>query len=237
MALGVCGAVAAQTTGDPRGFRIKQPEADHRDVTEATPPELTMMRTARCIVDDQVEDVEAYLRTVPGSTQEDTAFAKFERKLNRCMPEMDMSSVGNMQRARGTITMRFEHAALRGALAENVLHQNDVELELGRMARGDDGMYVAEKFHGERSGDPSRVFALGFAGCVMGHNADAIPMLLETEPASAEEKSLIGAMAPSFGQCVVEGQTLRLTAPKLRTQIAEAVYYALHDSENSEAAE
>lgn len=216
----------AQETSDPRGFRFKRQQVDHRDTTVNTPPQITLMRTAKCVAEGRPSGVSAYLATVPASAEEDAAFEALQSKLNRCIPEMDMSMVGNMQRAEGVLTLVFAHSSLRGALAESMLREGEVAISPAKLALGDDGMFVAERFHGQRSSEPERAFALGFAGCVMGNNSSTIEVLLATNPGSPEEKQAVMAMAPSFPQCVVEGQTLRLNASNLRNQIAEVVYYA-----------
>lgn len=215
-----------QEYSDPRGFRLKRAPSDPRDVTAFAAPEATMMRTARCIAEDRPEQVRAYLASVPASEAEASTFAELEKKVTRCMPEMDMSMVGNAIRARGTMTMRFEHSALRGALAESMLREEEMAISPQVLSLGDEGMFVAERFHGVRSVENARVFVLGFAGCVMGHNPTAMKGLFATQPGSPEEKAAIVAMAPSFGQCVMEGQQLKLSAPTLRNQLAEVVYYA-----------
>lgn len=221
--------VHAQEYSDPMGFRLKAPPADWRDVTKTTPPELTLMRTAQCLVDDREKEIAVYLRSIPGSAAEQSAYHEFEKKVSRCMPEMDTSMIGNAQRARGTLTMRFEHSALRGALAENMIRKRGLKLDPAKLQLGDKGMYVAENFHGGRSDDPARSFPLGFAGCVMGHNAAAMETVFSTKPGSPEEKQEIIAIAPSFSECLMEGQQLSLSAPILRIQLAEVVYCALND--------
>ncbi|MCR2833731.1 hypothetical protein [Parerythrobacter lacustris] len=185
------------------------------------------MRTAKCVAQDRPTEVRAYLAATPGSAGEEQAYEVFAEKLRKCMPNVDFSGVGNMQAARGALTMRFEHSTLRGALAESMLREGKTELMLDKIMLGDDGMFVAERFHGERSDTIERVFSLGFAGCVMGHNAGALEALFQTEPGSDNEKQAIMAMSPSFGQCVMEGQSLKLRAPTLRNQLAEAAYYAV----------
>jgi hypothetical protein len=220
--------VVAQEYSDPRGFRLKRTPTDPRDAAASAAPEQTLMRTARCIAEDRPEQVRAYLASVPGSADETATFAEIEKKVTRCMPEMDMSMVGNATRARGTMTMRFDHSALRGALAESMLREEEVSIAPEALALGDDGMFVAERFHGARSTEIDRVFALGFAGCVMGNNAAAMQGLFATKPGSAEERAAILSMAPSFGQCVMEGHQVKLSAPTLRNQLAETVYYAIN---------
>ncbi|MDA9918486.1 hypothetical protein N9D37_01175 [Erythrobacter sp.] len=219
--------LAAQEYNDPRGFRIKSKPTDPRDSAADAAPELTLMLTARCLADDRLEQSQEYLATLPASDAEEVAFAAFGNKIRKCMPSMDMSSVGNTTRARGKMTMSFDHSALRGALAESLMRETDMVLSPARMALGDDGMYIAGQFHGGQSPSPARAFALGFAGCVMGNNPSAIEALFKTDPGSAEEKAAIVAMAPSFGQCIMQGQELRLAAPTLRNQLAEVAYYAM----------
>ena len=226
----------SQPYSSPMGFKLKKTPSDPRAATTNDAPELTMMRTAKCLADDRTDEVRTYLETVPASAMEEEAYAVFAKKLDRCMPKMDMASVGNMRSARGVMTMRFEHSALRGALAGSMLREEDIPIDPAALSLGDDGMYVAERFHGMRSEESSRMFALGFAGCVMALNPDKMEALFQTVPGSAEEKSAIVAMAPSFSECVMEGQTLKLRAPTLRNQLAEVTYYAVSNPQNAEKA-
>ena len=218
-------STAAQAQS-PMGFRLGQNDRDKRTAASDAPPEETLMRTAKCVAEDRPEQIRAYLSSLPSSEAERDAFAAFGEKIDKCMPKMDMSSVGNLVGARGTMTMRFEHSAMRGALAEALMREEETDLNPAKLALGDGGMFAAEKFHGLRSPDIGRVFVLGFAGCVMGHNASGLQELFSTEPGGADEKAAIVAMAPSFGGCIMEGQTLKLRAPTLRNQLAEVVYYA-----------
>lgn len=222
---------------DPRGFTLAVAPLDHRNVTSATPPEETLMRTALCLADDHPVKVTAYLKSVPGSAGETQTYADFQDEISGCMPRMDMSMVGNMERARGTLSMRFEQSALRGALAESIMRELKIRLLPATFNLGEDGMFVAERFHGDRSSNVGRAFALGFAGCVMGLNPDRIEPLLATAPGSGAERGIIVDMAPSFSQCVMEGQELKLSPPTLRNQIAEVVYYAHFSDMTSEGSE
>lgn len=221
----VCPA-QAQEERSPHGFTLGQLDRDYRTIAADTPAQITLMKTAQCVADDRPLLVKRYLASLPASQEEDDALAEFGDKIRRCMPDMDMSSVGNMRSARGTMTMSYEHGAMRGALAEAFLTEERIQVLFDRFPDGDEGMYIAETFHGERSSDTARAFALGFAGCVLGHNKFALPELFETAPGSAEESKAIRAMAPTFSNCVMEGQRLALSAPVLRGQIAEVVYYA-----------
>lgn len=225
----LAGTAHAQIEGQakPTGFTLNNRETDWRKVNALTPPHLTLAVTARCLVDKRPKEIAAYLASVPASAEEGKAYAGLENQIDNCMPDMDMSAVGQARRARGTLTMVFEHSALRGALAEALMREARSPILFEMVAQGDDGMYVAELFHGGRSGDPGRAFSLGFAGCVMGNNAENLAGLFESEPGSSAEREAIVAMAPSFNDCVMEGQQLRIDAPSLRNQLAEATYYAI----------
>ncbi len=219
-------AAHAQRQQSGMGFRLGQEVKDHREVGDEMKAEEMLLVTARCLADDKPDAVRTYLKAVPASEEEARAFEKLQKPLNRCIPEMDFSGVGNMVSARGTRTLSFDHGSLRGALAEGLMREEQIVLDPTKMTLGDDGMYVAEMFHGERSSDLTRVFALGFAGCVMGHNPSAFEQLMGTGAGSPEERAAIIAMADSFSQCVMEGQTLSLNASTLRNQMAEVAYYA-----------
>ncbi len=234
-ALSALGGVAAhaQMLPNPMGFTIGQEQRDWRTVGPDTPAQLTLMRTAECLVRKRDGETTAYLAAAPGSDAEQVAYAGFSGQINDCMPQIDFSAIGNARRAHGTLTMRFENSALRGALAEAKLRRDKTLIQPAALAIGDDGMFAAERFHGQRSADVARSFALGFAGCVMGNNSSAMAGLFATEPGSEDEKSAIVAMAPSFGQCVLEGQQLKLDAPTLRNQLAETVYYSIMGSKDA----
>lgn len=222
-------AASAQIEGErePTGFTLDNRETDFRTVNASTPPQVTLAMTARCLADTRTQDVRAYLATVPASAAETAAYEAFQERIGRCMPRTDFSSVGNMQRARGTLSLGFDHGSLRGALAEALMREDDMAIDPARLALGEDGMFVAERFHGARSDNMGRVFSLGFAGCVMGLNAERIEALLQSGPGSPEERTAVVAMADSFGGCVMEGQTLALDPSTLRNQLAEVVYYTM----------
>lgn len=209
------------------GFRFGQEQRDWRDIGADTPPNLALFWTARCLVTKHRNEVKLYLATVPGNFEEQLRYEPIGKDFWDCTPDMAFDGVGNMRSATGTMRFKFEHADLRGALAEALMRKEDIEIRSEKIALGDDGMYVAEKFHGARSSVPARAFALGFAGCVMGHNPDGIAKLLSTEPGGKQESEAVMEMAPSFSQCIMEGQKLSVTAPALRNQIAEVVYYAI----------
>lgn len=225
----------AQRNDSGMGFRLGQEMKDHREVGDEMKAQEMLLVTARCVAKKKPELARAYLAALPASDAETTAFAALNGRLNRCIPDMDLSHVGNMQSARGTRTLSFDHGSLRGALAEGLIREEQMLLEPAKISLGDDGMFVAERYFGERSPSIERVFALGFAGCVMGNNADAFASLMETAPASREERALIVGMSDSFGQCVMEGQTLSIDATTLRNQLAEVVYYANMTGANSDA--
>ena len=222
--------LSAQQASDqnPRtGSRISPQLRDHRGVDETTSPHAALAMTADCVTRKEPEQALAYLKTVPASSSEDKALDEMMGTLEGCLPLSNFNGVGNAVRARGTVTLRMDHVSWRGALAEAILKENDTSIDARSLAISDDGMFVPEQFHGARSSETSRSFGLGFAGCVMGNNPDSVVGLLSTEPGSIAERKAIIAMAPSFSQCVMEGQRLSIDPPTLRNQIAEVTYYAL----------
>ena len=225
VALAVPATAQRQQTG--MGFRLGQEVQDHRKVRADTPPAEVLMMTSRCLVSKRGKLVEEYLRSVPASAAEQAGYSALDPHITKCMPDMAFETVGNVQSARGKLTLSYDHGTLRGALAEAALRKADAEIVVPTAFREDAGMYAAERFHGGRSIDLERVYSLGFAGCVMGYNTEALSDLFETGPGTLEERKAIQAMAPSFGECVMEGQTLSVQPSILRNQIAETLYYAI----------
>lgn len=214
-----------QTTG--MGFRLGQEVRDHRRARADTPAQGVMMMTAECLVDRREKNVREYLKAVPASEAEDSAYESLSDHVTRCMPDMAFENVGNAQNARGELKLSFDHSTLRGALAEALVRKDRSLISVPESLLGDEGMYAAEHFHGQQSSDPRRVFALGFAGCVMGHNPTKLESVFSTDPGTIEEQRAVMTLSGSFADCVMEGQTLSIDAAILRNQLAEVAYYAI----------
>lgn len=209
------------------GSRISPQHRDHRGLDETTTPHAALAMTADCVVRKKPDQALAYLKTVPASKLENEILDKMLSTLEECVPASNFNEVGNAVNARSVVTLRMDHASWRGALAEELLDELDTSISASVLTIGDDGMYVPERFHAARSSEPSRSFALGFAGCVMGNNPQRVEELLATEPGSKAERTTIVSMGSSFNQCVMEGQQLSIDPPTLRSHIAEVTYYAL----------
>ena len=232
LAVAVAVPASAQRQQTGMGFRLGQDVQDHRKVRADTPPGQVLMMTAECLASKRAKLVDAYLRTIPASAEEGASYEAISPHVTKCMPDMAFENVGNVQSARGKLTLSFDHSVLRGALAEAALRKADIDIAVPVKFHDDAGMYAAEQYHAGRSTDLQRVYTLGFAGCVMGYNAASLEKLFATGPGSSEERAVIQAMAPSFSECVMEGQTLSIQPSMLRNQIAEALYYAVRVEES-----
>lgn len=223
------GATAASAqNNDGRGFRLGPAEQDWRALTPDKSAQLILANVAECVTAKRRTESEALLRTVAASEQETALYEKLSPAMSACMPEIDWSTVGNERRARGQVTLSFPVGQLRGALAESLLRRERAALSADKLALGEEAIVIGERFQGARSAQLERVFALGFAGCVMAQNAGQLQSLFRTEPGSKAERAAIVAMAPSFSGCVMEGQRLAVDPATLRNQLAEVTYYALH---------
>ena len=63
-----------------------------------------------------------------------------------------------------------------------------------------------------------------FADCITFKNSSGADALLRTRPRSPEERLSARALAPTLGACLVEGQTISLTAENIRAVVADGLW-------------
>ena len=225
----LCASLASPAAAqrENRGFRLGQEDRDHREASPTDSPYLVLARTARCTVRKERAKIAELLTTVPASPEEAAWFEGAGDLLDDCVPMPEMMPVGNMRSARGVLRLSTNDTQLRGALAEAMLARVRGRASVAdAIPQGEAAVLLAETVLGARSAQPERAFALGFAGCVADANRGLLGQLFETEPGSAAERNAIRAMAPSFGGCVLAGQTLQVDPSALRLSLAEVTYYA-----------
>lgn len=72
--------------------------------------------------------------------------------------------------------------------------------------------------------DPAAEFPRIFGDCVVRLRAPDVDRLVRTQPGSAEEQTVLGALQTSLGQCLWSGQTLEFSRETLRAALADALY-------------
>lgn len=71
-------------------------------------------------------------------------------------------------------------------------------------------------------GEPTPLEAFGT--CVVSQDIEKAKMLIRAPVASEQERSAVAALAPSLGQCIAEGQTLKLNIASVRSLLAVSLY-------------
>ena len=152
-----------------------------------------------CLADAKKKQSIAFIRSAPGSAEEDKTFAAlFHRSSNRCM--------GNFVSA----TMLRAH--VRGSVAEGLLNLMDDD-------RKSSGLIAAEAA-------PETVSSMhDFAYCyVANHPATAYQFLDQTKVGTRGEIDAIRQMADDFGPCLPVGTSIEINPVDVRSAIAEAYY-------------
>jgi hypothetical protein len=78
--------------------------------------------------------------------------------------------------------------------------------------------------------------ALELADCVVATDPYTADFFYRTAPGSAEEKSALDTLSPSFSPCVPRNQQLQLSIPLVRLWIGEALWHASQHSSAAPAA-
>jgi hypothetical protein len=154
----------------------------------------------RCLVQSKRDQSVAFLRTAINSPEEGRAFGALisRRGNNSCMRNM----------VRATVV----RAHVRGVVAENLYKSLPVFAAGGSVPQGFAGPKEVRSIH-------------EFADCYIASNyADARSLLVETRLATQEETDRIRMMAPGFGDCLPQGQQIRIVPIDIRLALAEALY-------------
>ncbi|HEX8302287.1 hypothetical protein [Sphingomonas sp.] len=167
----------------------------------------TAMSIATCVADSEPRGVRKLLSTLPGSDDEARASRKLAVAYDAC---------------RGTVWYDFADARALLAVAIMAGSAN----RPGSVAASP---WYASAISGRSVGvdySAAEVARQQYGTCIAAAAPSASAQLVMAAPGSAEERAAIGALKPVLGGCIVQGQTVKLTASNLRLMLAEPLYHA-----------
>lgn len=170
---------------------------------------------ATCVVDNDMTDVRALLRTVPGSQAEARATKKVLIFYGGCNDNKVMA---------GGFAWR-ERAEIAEAAAVSLLNrsQPDVVVAAGQ----GDWAFALPKGVQPADYDVSNVGMRMLGDCVLRANPQGTLALLRSDRGSAAETATITGLSGNFASCLTAGQTFKLKRQDLRLVVAEPLYHLL----------
>jgi len=170
---------------------------------------------AECVVDNDMNDVRALLRTVPGSQAEAKATKQVLVYYGGCNDNKVMA---------GGFAWR-ERAEIAEAAAASLLTrgQPDVAAAAGQA----DWAFALPKGVQPAGYDSSNVGMRMLGDCVLRANPQVTLALLRSNRGSAAETAAIAGLSGNFASCLTAGQTVKLKRQDLRLVVAEPLYHLL----------
>ncbi|WP_066824951.1 hypothetical protein [Sphingomonas mali] len=169
---------------------------------------------AECVVDNDIRDVRALLKTVPGSPSETEATSKVLVYYGGC---------SDNKMAAGTFSWRERAEIAEAALAPMLRKSPDVA---GAVAR--DGWALAMPANAKPADYAAVTIGVRMMGdCLVRANPQGSLALLRSDRGSADEASAINSLSGNIAACVPAGQLLKLKRQDLRLVVAEPLYHLL----------
>jgi hypothetical protein len=169
---------------------------------------------AECVVDNDIRDVRALLKTVPGSPSETEATSKILAYYGGCSDNKVVT---------GTFSWRERAEIAKAALAPMLRKAPDVAAAVGR-----DGWALAMPASAKPADYAAVTVGVRMMGdCLVRANPQGSLALLRSDPGSADEASAINGLSGNIAACVPAGQTLKLKRTDLRLVVAEPLYHML----------
>jgi hypothetical protein len=159
---------------------------------------LLMQGLASCIGASQPQVVETILAIPLLSQEQSLSIAQSLSNGNECMRQVPA-------------TLKFQAPALVGGLAE--------EMFLSRYGEKDTKWIVAQNAIARPRNQPEDL-----ALCIVGRNPRVTRALLDSVPASNEERMLATKLAADLGSCLPAGMTLSFVPSNVRTFAAAGLY-------------
>jgi len=183
---------------------------------EPRPDVPASVDVATCVVDNDIGNVRALLKTVPGSPAEGRVTVKLIAFYGGCNDNRIMSGAFNWhERA------ELAEAAVLNLLARKAPNVTD--------AVGQSGWAFAMPANAKTSADYDAV-SVGvrmMGDCLVRTNPQGSLTLLRSERGSAGEASAINELSGNIASCVPGGQLLKLKRTDLRLVVAEPLYHVL----------
>ena len=170
---------------------------------------------ATCVVDNDMTDVRALLRTVPGSQAEARATKKVLVFYGGCNDNKVMA---------GGFAWR-ERAETAEAAAVSLLSRS--QPDIAAAAGQGDWAFALPKGVQPAGYDSSNVGMRMLGDCVLRANPQGTLALLRADRGSAAETAAIAGLSGNFASCLTAGQTFKLKRQDLRLVVAEPLYHLL----------
>ena len=178
-----------------------------------TPPSVDV---ATCVADNDIGDIRALLKTVPGSPAESRITVKLIAFYGGCDDNKVASGAFNWH----------ERAELAEAAVLNLLGRKAPNLV---DAVGQSGWAFAMPANAKTSVDYDAV-SVGvrmMGDCLVRTNPQVSLTLLQSERGSTGEATAINELSGNIASCIPAGQTLKLKRTDLRLVVAEPLYHVL----------
>jgi hypothetical protein len=181
-----------------------------RSETNAAAREV-MNTYGRCVARNRTRRAETILGLPLMSSEQNDALRDFFEDGDTCLG----NDIGQL---------RFNYLAIAGAMSEWFVLNRYADVGLGRVAQ-----------FGEQTSDLSRSGYEAIATCIARTDPAAAFALIETRPASAQERAVLGRIIPSVAPCLPRGENT-FNRSSLRATIATGLYRLLVVASASTAA-
>ncbi len=194
-------------------------QSAYAETTKPSQTEPYLAEFADCVVAQKGRRaaVTAFVRTVPNSSG---FFAA-------SMKAADLTCLNAAaRRTGGKLEMRMQPEAFRYALYP-ALYRRDFghDAPVAEAVTDAPPVDLAIEFDGDITGLPATYRpSRAFGDCVVRENPAGAHALLMAKPFSRADTVAIEGLRPSFGACLSEGQTVRITRPAMRAFVGEAAY-------------
>lgn len=172
---------------------------------------------AQCVVDNDMTDVKALLKTLPGSGEERRAGGRVMVYYGGCSDNTT---------AIGLIAWRERAEIARAALLDRFGEGrfDDARFDAAAPPRAQWALVVAAAAGGY---DESLVAIRQYGDCIVGAAPGSALRLTRSTPGSTDEALAIAALKPAMSDCLTPGQNLRVKREELRLIVAEPLYHMI----------
>jgi hypothetical protein len=176
---------------------------------------------AACIVDRNAGAVERWLRTLPGSVEEDRIFRGLKPEFKLCFGRYDNGF-------RGDFNPTYDPAAVRHGLVSHLMKQRHSALPDKVEPSALDAAWYRNVTDVEKNGAriATSIAVNDFAFCVIKSDWDGVRMLIEAGTPASEDRALARLM-PWLGSCLPARLKLRIDRDRLRSVMTESVFQML----------
>jgi hypothetical protein len=176
---------------------------------------------AACIADRNGESVGRWLRTLPGSVEEDRIFRTLKPEFKVCFGRYDNGF-------RGYFNPTYDPAAIRQGLVSHLMRTRHAALPERVEPTAVDPAWYRSATDLERNGAriATSIAVNDFAFCLIRSDWPGVRMLVGAAAPADEDKALTRLM-PLLGSCLPARLKLRIDRDRLRAVMTESVFQML----------